>query len=448
MLESLIIQNESKTLEFKENTKSLSSIIKTVIAFANTSGGNIIIGVCDKNKRIIGVKDPLHEEERLASAIADSIEPLVIPDIQILSFRNKELLVIQVPHLVGPFYLKSAGLERGTYVRLGSTNRVADIQTILSLQMLAKNTSFDELPCVGATLADIDDEIIKSYLSPSFGEITRKQYESLGIITRQHNRQFPTNGGILLFARDRFKWFPDSSIACVCFIDETSEEIIDQQEIKLPLIMAHEEVLAFIRRNTKIGARIGESVREDLPQYPPKAIREALINAIVHADYSVKGSRIQISIFSNRIEITNPGNLPYGQTLELALSGISRMRNRIMGRIFREIKLIERLGTGLKRILSVYENAKTKAPFFQELNTYFRVTLYSIDTPAVNLTSWEKELLEKLSLELELSTTEIAKLWKVTTRTARTRLKKMVEIGLINRIATSVKDPYAVFKIK
>ena len=110
MLETLISQNEGKTLEFKENTKSLTSIIKAVIALANTSGGNIVIGVEDKSKKIVGVKNPLLEEERLASAIADSVEPLLIPDIQIMSIRTKELLIIQVPHMAGPFYLKSAGI--------------------------------------------------------------------------------------------------------------------------------------------------------------------------------------------------------------------------------------------------------------------------------------------------------------------------------------------------
>ncbi len=447
MIENLLTKNESKTLEFKENTKSLPSIIKAIVAFANTSGGNIVIGIADKSKNVVGVENPLQEEERLASAIADSIRPLVIPDIQIVSFRNKELLLIQVPHLVGPFYLKSIGPERGTYVRVGSTNRVADSEAILSLQMLAKNIAFDELPCMGATTTDLDDSMIKTYLSPTFGVVTPKQYESLGILTRQHNKLTPSNAGVLLFSQEKSKWFPDASIACVCFADATHEDIIDQQEIFTPLISAHEEVLAFIRRNTRLAAKINESMREDIPQYPPQAVREALINAIVHADYSMKGSRIQIAVFRDRIEITNPGNLPYGQTMELALLGVSRMRNRIMGRLFREIKLIERLGTGLKRIVSVYAKTNAKPPVFQELSTHFRVTLYSIDTHATALESWEVLLLDQLKQSHQLGTTEIADLWQVTTRTARTRLKKMTTMGLIKKIATSSKDPHAVFKL-
>jgi len=450
MLESLITQNEGKTLEFKENTKSLQSIVKAVISFANTAGGVIIIGVSDKDKKIIGLEDPLLEEERLASVIADSIEPLVIPDIQIVSFRNRELLLVQVPHMVGPFYLKSAGLEKGTFVRLGSTNRVADHQTILSLQLLAKNTSFDELPVLSAKISDIDDELLKICLMPVYRELTQKNYESLGLLARQNNKSYPTNAGLLLCGRvsERLSYFPDSTIACVCFSDETHAEILDQQEIKAPLIKAHEEVLSFIGRNTRLGAKIQASVREDIPQYPPQAVREALINAIVHADYSMRGTRIQVSIFSNRIEITNPGSLAYGQTMALALSGVSRMRNRVIGRLFREIKLIEQLGTGLKRMLSVYEKVNAKPPIFQELNTHFRVTLFSVDMLKNKLNVWEKLLIEKLEKIQELGTTEIAKLWGVTTRTARTRLNKMLEAGLVNRIATSPQDPQAVFKLK
>jgi len=447
MLESVISQNESKTLEFKENAKSLVPILKTIVAFANTAGGIIVIGVKDKEKRIIGVNDPLQEEERIANIIADSVSPLVIPDIQILSIRNKELLVLHIPHLVGPFYLKSSGLERGTYIRIGSTNRLADSETILSLKMLAKNTTFDELPCIGATLADIDSDTLKNSLSPIFGSISEKQYESFGIVSRQHGKLLPTNGGILLFSRNRFKWFPDTTIACVCFADETHGRIVDQQEIKIPFIMAHEEIFAFIRRNTRMEAKIHESVREDIPQFPPEAIREAIINAIVHADYSVKGSRVQISIFSNRIEITNPGSLPYGQTISLALSGVSIMRNRVIGRLFREVKLIERLGTGLKRMVSVYNKLNAKTPLFEELNAHFRVTLYNVDSFAVKLESWEQQLFDVLKHKDKLSTKEIAKIWNVTTRTARARLKIMAERGIINRIATSPKDPFAVFKL-
>jgi ATP-dependent DNA helicase RecG len=447
MLETLLTQNESKTLEFKENTKSLPTILKAIVAFANTSGGAIVIGVKDKTKEIIGIEHVLQEEERLASVIADSIRPLLIPDIQIRSYRNRELIIILVPHIAGPVYLKATGLERGVYVRIGSTNRLADHENILSLQMIAKNISFDELPCVGTTLPDVDDNLIKQQLASRFKSITYHQYQSLGISAKHSNKSVISNGGVLLFCRDRYKWFPDSAIQCVCFAGETRAEIIDQIDITSPLIVALDEIVMFIKRHTKTSAKIGELKRKDIPQFPPLAVREAVINAIIHADYSMKGTSTQIAIFSNRIEFTNPGALPYGQTIELALSGISRMRNRMMGRIFREIKMIERLGTGLQRIVDIYKKLPVIQPTFEELNTYFRVTLFSSDAALTPLISWQKELIDTLAKEKELNTSSIAKLWNVTTRTARTRLSEMLVLGLIERLGTSPKDPHAVFKI-
>ena len=133
--------------------------------------------------------------------------------------------------------------------------------------------------------------------------------------------------------------------------------------------------------------------------------------------------------------------------MSLAISGVSMMRNRVIGRLFREIKLIERLGTGLQRIISIYSKTDAKSPLFEELNTHFRVTLYGIDSLAHQLEAWEQSLLNHLKKKDKLSTNEIAKFWGVSTRTARTRLKKMVERKTINRVATSPQDPYAVFKL-
>jgi len=447
MLEELLVQEEGKTLEFKESTQSLQSIVKTIIAFANTAGGIVVIGVKDKKKEVIGISNVLLEEERLANVIAESIVPLLIPDIQIQSFRNRELIVIQVPHAVGPFYLKSAGLERGVYVRLGSTSRIADSEIILSLQMLARNLTFDELPCQGASLSDIDESLIDRQLTPKLGDITQLQYQSLGILTKHPAKPIPTNGSILLFANNRIEWFPDSVIRCVRFSGDNRADIIDQLDITASLIAAADEVIMFIRRHTKNAAKIGHVKREDIPEYPPQALREAVINSIVHADYALKGSAIQVAIFSDRIEITNPGGLTYGQTIKLALAGVSRMRNRMMGRIFREIELIEQLGTGIQRVINIYQQLGGKPPQFEDLGTHFRVTLYSADLKQQPLLVWQKDLLALLTMGQRLGTAEIAKIWKVTTRTARSRLSEMIVLGLIERVGTSAKDPHAQFKV-
>ena len=156
MLELLLSQEEGKTLEFKENTQSMHKILQTVIAFANTAGGTIVIGIKDKTKEVIGIQDVLKEEERVASAIADSIVPLIAPTFQFHTWRNRDILIISVAYTPAPYYLKSKGMEKSVYIRLGSSNRVADQTTIAEIQRLAIHQSFDELPNFQANQKDID----------------------------------------------------------------------------------------------------------------------------------------------------------------------------------------------------------------------------------------------------------------------------------------------------
>lgn len=445
MFEEILLANEGKTLEFKENAQSSLNIIKTVVAFANTAGGMVVIGVRNKTKEVVGIENILLEEERLASIIADSIEPLLIPDIEIVNYKKYELIVINVPYLVGPYYLKRAGLAKGVYIRLGSTNRVADDETIAYLQRLAKQISFDEMPCVKAPVEELDEESILIRLRPHYKNLSKKNYHSLGLTALYHNKEYPSFGAILLFSKARFKWFPDSIIRCVCFAGTTREHIIDQKDIISNLIESVDEVIAFINRHTSIAAKIGPIRREDIHQFPPEAVREAVINAIVHADYAMKGVAIQFAVFSDRIELTNPGSLPFGQKLESALSGISKMRNRLIGRIFREIKLIERLGSGIPRIFGSYKDKLARMPQFEEINNHFRVTLFATTVQVEPAEEWEHKLLHTLSIKNSLGTKEIANMWAVTDRAARNRLKLMVERGLIKRQAKSKNDPNATY---
>lgn len=143
-----------------------------------------------------------------------------------------------------------------------------------------------------------------------------------------------------MFGIDRLKLFPEAIVRCARFAGKDKAIILDQIDITNYFPLSIDSVLSFIRRNTKMGAKI-ESMREDIPEYPITALREALINALVHSDYSVKGVYITIAIFDDRIEFTNPGGLPFGLTLEQALSGSSKVRNRVIGKVFRELKLIE-----------------------------------------------------------------------------------------------------------
>jgi predicted HTH transcriptional regulator len=151
----LIAMPEGKTLEFKRDLSSMQPIIKTLIAFANTAGGILIIGREDDGN-IIGVKDVFEGEERLANAISDSVYPPLMPEIDIASIEGKSLLVIKVAHWWGPFYLKAKGPAEGVFVRLGSTNRIAGQELLDELNRSKSKFSFDQMPCVDVDSTGFD----------------------------------------------------------------------------------------------------------------------------------------------------------------------------------------------------------------------------------------------------------------------------------------------------
>ncbi len=440
MIEQLLAENEGKTVEFKETARSLGGIMKTVVAFANSAGGVIVIGVKDKTKELVGLPQILAEEERIANAITDSILPLLTPDIEIQSARGKELLIIRVSHGVGPYYLKSEGPQRGVYVRFGSTNRSVDAEMLDSLRLLAKKVSYDELPHPKGKL---DTEIIKNVFEWVGKRPTAQALENLGVETYSSGKKYPSNGGVLLFGSNRLQLFPDSLIRCARFAGSNRERILDQTDISAPLPLAADLIIAFIERNISKKGRIGRMQREDIPQYPSVAIREAVMNALLHTDYAMTGSHIQIAIFDNWIEFTNPGGLPFGQTIKKALAGSSRIRNRVIARVFRELRLIEQWGSGFRRIVEACRSQGLKPPLMEELNNQFRLTLYSEQIEEIVMLPWAETLLEYLKKENEISAKTAMKLWRVSSRTARNRLKHLQEQGIVVRIGTSENDPSA-----
>ncbi len=439
-----LTQVESKTLEFKQSCYSLKNIVKSVVAFANTAGGVILIGVND-DRDVVGVDEPLKDEQRLSSAFADSIRPLLMPDISITTYRDRSIIIVKVYHSFAPFYLESEGPENGVYIRLGSTNRKADKDTIENIRRMARNLAYDELPCPDLNSEAIDFRVASELFAKRSRTLDNKSLQTLGILTEHNRTAVPTIGGILLFGSNRKRHFPDAIIRCARFEGESGSRFIDQLEIDDPLPEAVESILKFIRKHIRVGLEIGSIHSTEHPQYPPKAIREAVINAIVHADYSIPGMNIRIAIYDDRIEITNPGTLPFGMSVETALSGVSKLRNRVIGRIFKELNLIEQWGTGITRIIEECKSNQLLAPKFEELGSAFRVTLNAGKLEEIKLAKWETDLIEHLQLKKEILTKEAAKLWGVSDRTARTRLLDMMAKDLIIEVRTSPTDPKKVY---
>lgn len=448
MLEELLTKEEGKTLEFKENTKSLQKIVQTIVAFANTAGGTLIIGVKDKIKDVVGLANVLEEEERIANAIADSVSPLLIPSLQLHTWRGKDLLLVSVPHGFGPYFIKSRGIDEGTYIRFGSTNRLADAATILEIQRLREHKYFDEQPNFDCKVQDINFDLAKELFADISKKLTDRTAKSLGLIVQYHAKEVPSNGAVLLFADQYKEFFPDAIIRLGRFLGMDKAQIIDQQILDVPLSTALEPIIAFIRRHTSTAAEIGAIRRKDIPQYPPIVVREAIINALLHTDYSIKGANIQVAIFDDRIEITNPGCLPFGLSFEAALSGISQLRNRVIGRVFRELNLIEQWGSGLGRMLNICQQQGIPLPKFEELGNFFRTTLYHGVNKSISVNEWQKPIIEYLKIHKEIFPKKAQELWKVTSRTASSRLKRMCAEGVLVEISTGRFDPQKKFGLR
>jgi predicted HTH transcriptional regulator len=445
MLEELLSKNEGKTLEFKENTHSLHKIVQTVIAFANTAGGVLLIGIKNETKEVVGLSNILQEEEKIANVIADSVSPLLVPNLQFCSWRGRDILIITVPYSPSLFHLKSRGETEGTFVRLGSTNRLADAHIIAEIRRIKEHTSFDQLPDCKFSLEDFDFDLAKKLFSSVGKTFTHAKAKALELIADYHSETYPTKGGLLLFGKDRDKLFADPLVRMARFEGISKSLPIDEQEVKSSLPQALEEILHFIRRHTSVSSSLRGIRREESPQYSPMVLREAIMNALVHSDYANQRSPIQVAIFENRLEITNPGSLPFGLSLDSALSGVSQLRNKVLGRIFRELKLTEHWGSGLKRMLDFCRDKQIPLPRFEELDNFFRVTLYPKNIKATPSTHWQELILQYLEEHDKIAAKAAQEIWKVTRRTTTTRLKEMCQQGLLVEISTSAKDPQKVF---
>ncbi len=440
-LVAVLRRPEGKTLEYKRELSSPDGALRTIVAFANTAGGILLIGVEDATRNVRGVRLPLDLEERLASLISDNIVPRLLPDLEILPWRRTHVLAVQVhPSSARPHYLKHEGSENGVYVRVGSTNRHADRELIEELGRFGRGEAYDE-----RAIPDLDSEALDfRAASESFAplrRLKRKDLETLRLVTRHQGRQVPTVGGVLLFGKTRERDFPDAWIQAARFRGTDRSEIVDHVEIRLHLTQAIEAAIAFVQKHALHGAEIGAVRRKDRWNLPPTAVREAVVNAVAHADYAQRGAPIRISIFDDRLEVENPGLLPFGLTVDDLQRGISKLRNRVIGRVLHDLGLIEQWGSGIQRMTAACRDAGLAAPVLEEIGIRFRVTLGTTKTRKATMDAIDQAILEALTGDDGRITSEIASVIGLTPRATRTRLARLVGRGLVREIGTGPQDP-------
>lgn len=415
-LRHLIEGGETTTVELKVASPRPTEMAERLCGMANAQGGFIIIGVQDADCKIVGVPDArMALTKDVILRAARQIEPILLlnpPEPEIYTVDGKQLVVATAPPSRGPIY-QSSGV---CWVRRGTHTVPLNVSEMLELAHDRGLQTWELQPARKATMKDIDLEKVQVYLSQ---RSTRNRHSSrfedieavlVGMdcaITTSNGVVVPTNAGILFFGCDPQRHIIQSEVVCVLFGDElgvggytdrkiitgTLQEIIDDTEI-------------FLKKYMVVGARIEGWKRIDLPEYPIEALRESLVNAVVHRDYSRGGESIRVFYYVDRVEVHSPGLLLPGITLEQMERGevTSKLRNPVLANLLRDVPgYMERIGSGVRLMLHETKQMGLPAPQFRELSEFvvtFRKTPISETPHVTNFPKLVKER-RKISFSVE-----------------------------------------------
>ena len=371
---------EFKEIQFVGNvprSPRRDDLADELAAFANTDGGVVLCGVTDGGDVQGMSREQMDELEQLLVAICtDIIKPQIRPAILRKEIEEgMPFLLVEVPQ--GHTQHDSPG---GSYHRVGSSKRrmTSDERLRLAQQRgQARFLWFDKQPVQGTGFGSLDEALWKPLLSTVGAADPESALEKMGLLTSDENGTTRTTvAGVLLCSRSPEEWFPNACITATCYRgNDRASEQIDAQTITGPLNRQITEAVAFVVRNMRVGA-YKNPARTDLPQYSEAALFEAIVNAVVHRDYSIRGSRIRLSMFTDRVEINSPGGLQNNLTID-SMDVRQSTRNEALASIFGRIPVgavrgsgdrqffMERRGDGVPTIFRETEALSGKSPEYQ-----------------------------------------------------------------------------------
>ena len=368
---------ESTNIDFKESLEysKPKSWLKTVSAFANTNGGILLFGIRDRDLEPIGLSCVTKDSEKASELINEKITPLPRYELTTFSENNKDFMAIKVgdgPKT--PYYYSSDG-RKEAFIRSGNTSIPAPKHILENLILKGQNTTFDELSSK-YQLKDVSFTLLNATLmkETNKGIDENKDYLSLELMD---SNGYITNAGLLLSDQGLLT---QSRIFCTRWKGLTKGSLmtdaLDDKEYTGSIISLLQNAEMFIKNNSKVSWKIEGMKRIEKEEYPFIAIREAIVNAIIHRDYQIVGSEIHIDMYDDRVEITSPGGMIDGSFIQdLDIAKISSMRrNKIISDIFNRLDFMERRGSGLVRIMGSYQNYHVK-PIFYSTTSTFKVTL-------------------------------------------------------------------------
>lgn len=430
---------ENITTEFKR--EYTDDIKKTIIAFANTQGGELLIGIVDDGT-VVGVSDTDETQLRVINAVRDSVKPDVtgFMSYEVREVEGKRIIAVSVQKgTASPYYLASKGIRpEGVYVRQGASTVPATESAILKM---IKETGGDEYETTRSLTQELTFASAEKVFTESGIKFEKEQKRTLGLIGEDGAY---TNLGLLLADQ-----CPHTSKLAV-FEGATKTVFKDRDEFTGSILRQLEDIYAYIDRFNRTRAEFPGLRRVDTRDYPPEAVREALLNAVVHRDYSYSGPAL-ISIFDDRIEFLTLGGLPKGIAKSDVMMGVSVPRNNRLANIFYRLHLIEAFGTGMLKIKECYRNRREQ-PSIDLSDNAFKITLPNQNFKAENgptenaMPINERWVLDYISAHDLSARAEIeAAVGMSQTQTIRI-LKKLLDSGYIRKQGSGKNVRYAAVK--
>lgn len=435
------MQYESECIEYK--SQLVNDIYKEVIAFANTNGGMIYIGIDDAGNQI-GIEDIDETYTRLTNGIRDAIAPDITMFVRYVLKENKIIQIEVGEGSYKPYYLKSKGLKpTGVYVRQGTSSVQASSDQIRRMIKDSDGDVFEEMRTVMQELSFAEAEYMFSRYKIDFSE---EKFIALGL-RNIHDDQY-TNLAMILSDQCQH------TTKVAVFGDEENIIFKDAKEFAGSIFKQLEDSYAYLALCNRTTAVFRGLERVELPDYPEEALREALLNAFVHRDYSYSGSII-INVNNSCIEFISIGGLLPGLSADDIRSGISQPRNRRLAEIFHRLKLIESYGTGIRKIFALYKKCDIQ-PRIEVTSNTFKLILpnMNVSTEAtkkeqrdnlkmsVVLTPQMKTVIDYLEEYGEMTETELQELLNIKKTRAYLLTRQMKENGLIEIVGRGVEKKY------
>ena len=426
---------EGITTEFKR--EYTDEIKKTVIAFANTRGGEVLIGVEDDGT-VIGVPNVDGTMLKVTNALRDSIKPDITMFLlcEKREMEGKDVVAVSVQKGTAcPYYLAAKGLRpEGVFIRQGASTVPATGSAILKM---IKETDGDDYESARSLNQELTFQDTERFLAEENIPLGQEQKRTLGLISEDG---VFTNLGLLLSEQC-------THTAKLAVFQGSSKTVFkDRAEFSGSLFRQTEEIYTYIDRFNRTRAEFPGLKRVDTRDYPPEALREALFNAIVHRDYSYSGSTL-ISIFDDRIEFVTLGGLPKGIAMSDVMMGVSVPRNRRLANIFYRLHVIEAFGTGMLKIKECYADCSGQ-PAVEASENAFKITLPNVNYEAETsvqkkpLSEKEQRILEYISAKPSASRAEIEAATGLSQSVTVRALKKLLELGLIQKRGNGKNTKY------